>query len=188
MAPSLIEVLHEVPPLWDALDSGSLKTLLSSDMGLRCRAKQHVQCIRTGNHRDADDVIRSTWTQHVQVLHLRGSTLRTAQLSKGDGPKLQCFTLLGSQVTAGIIHALSGKWPLLQGICSVNCVFDHAAMSALTVADWPLLRTLHLSPFRDAMPDLVNGRWPQLRDLSIGLDMPGHICVTSLGEHWSDCS
>ena len=186
-SPSLVEVLHEVPPLWDVLDSGSLKALLSTNAGLRSRAKQHVRSIKTGNENDTYRLICSTWTQHVQILHLRGSNLLSGELSAGDARELQCFTLFHPRwkVTAGVIQALSGKWPSLQTFCSVNCVLGPAALSELTVTEWPLLRTFHLSPLDVAMPDLVDGHWPQLRDLSIGLDMYEDGPTLSLDFPWS---
>ena len=45
---------------------------------------------------------------------------------------------------------------------------DIAQVTALIEIDWPLLQTLCIEPEDDAIPVLMNGNWPELKDLSIG--------------------
>ena len=129
-------------------------------------------------------VLCSTWAQHasVQKLHLSDSGGVT-QLRGGVWPNLQRFTLYTDsdlRSTAGIISSWSGNWPLLQEFCSFDVVLDKAALSALTAIKWSQLQTLHVDPFDDAMPEVMRAYWPQLRELSIGLDLRDeastHLC------------
>ena len=105
------------------------------------------------------------------------------QLSGGRWPNLQRFTLYTDsdlRSTAGIISSLSGNWQLLQEFCLFDVVLDKAALSALTAIRWSQLQTLHIDPFDDAMPEVMRGYWPELRELSIGLDLRDdastHLC------------
>lgn len=41
-------------------------------------------------------------------------------------------------------------------------------MTALTEIDWLLLQTLCINPIDVAIPALMKGNWPELKDLSIG--------------------
>jgi len=52
---------------------------------------------------------------------------------------------------------------------------DIAQVIALTEIDWPLLQTLCIEPLDDAIPALMKGNWPELKDLSLQNEMSGGL-------------
>ena len=165
---SLVDLLQQVPWLWDILDGQCLKGLLATSQELRNQAMEHAHCIRTCKHPDMSHLTCSKW-HRLHVLDMSNSTylpaVITAQLSKGAWPELQRLYL--GHVNSDTFDPFSGKWPSLEA-SSAGCTTN--AVAALVAIEWPLLRTLAVALQRndnDAMPQLMKGQWPQLRNLSI---------------------
>ena len=105
-----------------------------------------------------------------------------AQLSNGAWPLLQSLTLARgrkfgdlSTCSADVFRQFKGKWPLLKSLTVSMHRMDTAEVTALTETDWPLLRTLCIEPLDDAIPALMKGNWPELKNLSVGNEMTGGL-------------
>ncbi len=99
----------------------------------------------------------------------------TAQLSNGSWPLLQSLTLTkGWTIEAlpsyseNVFRQFNGKWPLLESLTVALHKMDIAQVTALTEVDWPRLQTLCINPLTDAIPALMKGNWPELKDLFVG--------------------
>jgi len=66
-----------------------------------------------------------------------------------------------------VFPQFQGKWPLLERLTVTLFRMDIAQVTALAEIDWPRLQTLCIEPEDDAIPALMMGNWPQLKDLSI---------------------
>ena len=105
-----------------------------------------------------------------------------AQLSNGAWPLLQSLTLARgrnfsdlSTCSADVFRQFKGKWPLLKSLTVSMHRMDTVEVTALTETDWPLLRTLCIEPLDDAIPALMKGNWPELKNLSVGNEMTGGL-------------
>ncbi len=105
-----------------------------------------------------------------------------AQLSNGAWPLLQSLTLARgrtfvdlSTCSADVFRQFKGKWPLLRSLTVSMHRMDIAEVTALTEIDWPLLQTLCIEPLDDAIPALMKGNWPELKNLSVGNEMTGGL-------------
>ena len=117
------------------------------------------------------------WSQ-LRCLDLSKSYMTAAaaaQLSIGAWPLLQSLTLARgrtfndlSSCSAHVFQQFKGKWPLLQSLTVSMHRMDIAQVTALTGIDWPRLQILCVDPVDDAIPALMKGNWPELKDLSIG--------------------
>lgn len=174
---SLSDLLHEVPRLWDFTPSRYWNVLLAVNKEIRRQVQGMVTCIKITEALQPEllhHLTKGGWSQ-LRCLHLSESCMTTAaasQLSSGAWPLLQSLTLVrGDDLSSCCEHLfqqLKGKWPLLRSLTVSEFRLDIAQVTALTETDWPLLQTLCIDPFDDAIPALMKGNWPELKDLSIG--------------------
>ncbi len=104
-------------------------------------------------------------------------------LSSGAWPLLQSLTLARGRTFNELSNVFrQGKWPLLESLTVSEHRLDVAQVTALTDIDWPLVQILCIELFHDAMPAVMKGNWPELKDLSIGhgLDYRGLGCWSNL--------
>ena len=175
---SLVDLLCEVPRLWDFLRGHCLKTLLGTSTLLRSIAHQHVTHVGFPNGWQSPEIhtlVSRKWLQ-LQVLDLQGNNITAAaavQLSNATWPLLKRLLLetslyLGSAYDSQVFHNFQGKWSLMQSLTVKSGKLDHAEVVALTQIDWPSLHSLTIDAVSGALPALWKGNWPQLRHLSIG--------------------
>ncbi len=169
---SLVDVLHEVPRLWDFLQTNCLQTMLSINAPLRKIAHQYVTHLAfpSGWHlADIDAAVSRSWLQ-LQVLDLRGSNINAAaaaQISTASWPLLRSLSLdasvyLGSLSTSEVFHHFCGKWPLLESLTVASGFLDLGEVVALTRIEWPLMKSLCVDIASGCIPAFLNGNRPQL--------------------------
>ncbi len=189
---SLSDVLHEVPRLWDFIDGKGHRVLLGTSSKVRKHACELVTKIRPSSYEQPPDISHLTssrWTQ-LQVLDVSGSYMdphQTAQLSSGAWPHLRSLTLARGRplmwtCNENVFREFKGKWPLLESLIIVFNKVDIAQVKALTEIEWPNLKTLCVEPDSDAIQALMQGKWPQLRDLSLGNGLSDDGL-----QHFSEC-
>jgi len=191
---SLSDLLHEVPRLWDFTPSRYWNVLLGVNKQVRRQVQGMVRCIKITEVLQPEQLHHLTkggWSQ-LRCLDLSKSYMKAAsaaQLSNGAWPLLQSLTLARgrtfndlSSCSEHVFRQFKGKWPLLESLTVSMHRLDIAQVTALTEIDWPLLQTLCIEPFYDAVPALIKGNWPELKDLSMGygLDKRGLGCLSNL--------
>ena len=180
---SLSELLHEVPKLWDSMPSSYLNVLLGVNKEVRRQAQGRVACIRTTG---------AMWPEQVHHLTKGGwSQLRCLDFVKqhhggyyycsaesGTWPLLQSLTLakgwayeLLPSYSENVYSQFNGKWPVLEILTVALHKIDIAQATVLTEVSWPRLQTLCINPCDDAVPALMKGNWPDLKDLSLEIGL-----------------
>jgi hypothetical protein len=184
---SLSDLLYEVPKLWDFTPSRYWNVLLSVNKEVRRQVQHTVTCIKITEALQPGQLHHLTeggWSQ-LRCLDLSNSYMKAAtaaQLSNGAWPLLQSLTLARgrnfsdlSTCSADVFRQFKGKWPLLKSLTVSMHRMDTVEVTALTETDWPLLRTLCIEPLDDAIPALMKGNWPELKNLSVGNEMTGGL-------------
>lgn len=186
---TLSTLLHKVPRLWDFLDRQDKRKLLW-DMGseLRRQASDLVTSIKSAytswiQHQCLD--VR--WLASCNWMHLRSLDLTldpafVPELSNGAWPLLTSLSLNkpyrpslsnlpAEPVGEHIFEGFKGKWPLLERLAITLGKLNTAHITALVEMEWTSLKTLKIEPLDRALPALMRGNWPQLTDLTLGVDL-----------------
>ena len=119
-----MDILHEVPILWEFLQRSCLKAMLSTNAVLCRSAHEYVTYLSFPNgwgSADLDTAVSRSWSQ-LQVLDLRGSDMdaaAAAQISTASWLLLRSLSVdarlyLGSPSTSEVFHRFYGMWPLLE--------------------------------------------------------------------------
>ena len=169
------------------MDSKSHRVLLGTNSELRKHCCKLVTKIRVlydepqrlpGSARwrplEISHLTSKPWAQ-LQELDLTDGCMEsweTAKLSCGAWPLLKSLKLARGRLSRpswdeNVFRQFKGKWPLLESLRIVYNKVDIAQVKALTEIEWPRLKTLSIEPDNDAMQVLMQGNWPQLRDLSL---------------------
>ncbi|KAL3138485.1 hypothetical protein ABBQ32_006275 [Trebouxia sp. C0010 RCD-2024] len=116
----------------------------------------------------------------MRSLDLTLSPALVPELSKGTWPLLANLSLnrpstlsgeLPAELDKHIFDGCKGKWPLLQRLAITLGKLSMAHIIALVEAEWTSLKTLRVEPLDSSLPDLMRGNWPQLKDLSLGVNV-----------------
>ena len=191
---SLSDLLLEVPRLWAFTPSRYWNVLLGVNREVRRQVPGMVTCIKITEALQPEQVHHLTkggWSQ-LRCLDLSESCMTAAaacQLSSGAWPLLQSLALARGDDRSSCCEQVfqgqfKGTWPLLESLTVSEHRLDIAQVTALTEMDWPLLQTLCINPFDAAIPALMKGNWPELKDLSIGSAVSdGLECLADLPWH-----
>ena len=188
--PSLTDLFHEVPHLWDFMDGKCYKGLLGTCVHLRHEVKQIISKIRFPlgwQSADLTSLVKHSWAQ-LQYLDLSTSLMTgaaAAQLTSASWPLLRSLTISHAYMgwpMAKIFNQFENKWPSLREFTCFSGVLDAPAVEALNKIDWPMLTCLRIVLCSQAVPALMQGRWRHLKQLSLGIGLNGNNM-----QHLSGC-
>lgn len=191
--PTLIDLFHEVPCLWDFMDGKCYKGLLGTCVHLRQRAKQIISKISFPlgwQSADLTCLVNHSWAQ-LQYLDLSTSLMNEAaatQLKIASWPLLRTLTISHAymgQPLAKIFDQFQTKWPSLREFTCLAGVLDASAAVALNKLDWPMLRCLRIDVCSQAVPALMQGRWHHLKQLSLGVGLNDNNMQHLRGYSWN---
>ena len=192
----LTDLLHEVPRLWDFFTGGAKKGLLGVSVRLRKETLERINHVTLRGNLLLADVSHLTsgrWSQ-LQVLDLGHGTLTSmasAELCRGAWPCLRSLSLAQPLLpqpscNEDALKDFKGKWPLLEHLSiSSYKKLDIAQTVTLVAFEWPVMKILSIRVFNAAIPALLEGRWPQLKDLSIGISLGDDSFVHLARCKWS---
>lgn len=177
MVLSLVDMFQTVPRLWDFMDGNCKKALLGTCMCLRKETGQVVSKVSLRLDWQAADVaslVTRNWAQ-LQHLDLSGGLIFMAaatHMSTASWPmlrRLELSTLSNCEHKyfswPQLFQSFEGRWELLQEFACPTACLDKSAMVALTGLDWPMLALLDITLSPEAMPVLVQGKWPHLKHI-----------------------
>lgn len=193
--PSLINLFHEVPCLWDFMDGKCHKGLLGTCVHLRQEVEQIISKIRFPlgwQSADLTSLVKYSWAQ-LQYLDLSTSLMTgaaAAQLTTASWPSLRSLTISHrdaymGQPMAKIFNQFQNKWPSLREFTCFSAVLDAPAAVALNTVGWPMLTCLRIDVCSQAVPALLQGRWHHLKQLSLGLGLNGNNMQHLSGYSWN---
>ena len=173
---SLSDLLHEVPRLWDFMPSRNV--LFGVNQELRRQAQGLVTCIRIDGllTEQVHHLTKGGWSQ-LRCLALTNSFFPFSSAARLNKKKRPMFNVTNASnytydtlfdPRENVFPQFQGKWPLLESLTVTLYRMDIAQVTALAEIDWPRLQTLCIELEDNAIPALMMGNWPQLKDLSIG--------------------